>query len=58
MNITTAIDYDWCNYDKVVGECQLISFGVIFLDNYGCPIDDDFELDELWAEYQKEVENK
>lgn len=48
----TTVDGNWSDYDKVVGKCQLRNYGVIFIDQYGCPIDDEYELEDLAAEYR------
>lgn len=52
MKTAKAIDSTWCNYDKTVAEAQLNNFGVIFLDDFGNPIDNEFELDDLYRKYK------
>lgn len=37
----------WNEYDKLVGRNQLLNYGVIFIDKYGYPIDNEYELEEL-----------
>ena len=51
MRTTTVINDLWCDYDKDVASCQLANYGVIYLDEYGCPIDDIYITDDLDAEY-------
>lgn len=47
MKTTKTIDNTWNNYDKAVAQAQLFNYGIIYLDNYGKPIDDEYELEEL-----------
>lgn len=44
---TTKLDQDWSEYDMRVAKCQMSSYGKVFLDEYGCPIDDEYELESL-----------
>ena len=44
---TNKIDMAWSEYDRTVAECQLANYGVIYLDEYGLPIDDIYLTDEL-----------
>lgn len=48
MKSTKAINPNWTAYDKSVAECQLTNYGVIYLDCYGQPIDDEYLLEELY----------
>ena len=41
---TTAIQKWWNDYNQTVAICQLDNNGVIFLDDYDCPIDNPEEL--------------
>ena len=43
----------WCDYDKHTGLCQLANYGVIFLDEYGCPIDNEYELEYRYEVYKR-----
>ena len=52
MRTTTEIDEKWNDYSKKVAKCQLNNYGVIFLDDYSCPIDNEYELEELYETYQ------
>lgn len=51
MITTTEINENWNDYSKKVAKCHLNNYGVIFLDNYGCPIDNEYELEELYEAY-------
>lgn len=44
---TKSINKDWCDYDKRVAQCHLLNWGIIFLDDFGCPIDNEYELEYL-----------
>lgn len=48
MTKTYSIKTSWSDYDKSVAECQMENYGVIYLDDYGCPIDDIFITDDLF----------
>jgi len=48
-NTTSYISGTWCKYDQDVARCQLANYGKIFLDEYGKPIDNEYELEELAA---------
>lgn len=54
QKIRTAkkINGNWGDYDKTVAKCHLMNYGVIFLDEYGCPIDNEYVLEDLYAEYK------
>lgn len=39
MKTTKTVNPSWNEYDKVVAECHLANYGIIYLDEYGCPID-------------------
>ena len=47
VKTTDKIQETWRDYDKNVAEVQLENYGIIFLDQYGLPIDDFFQLEEL-----------
>lgn len=52
MRIAKRINDKWSEYDKTVAETHLRNYGVIFLDTkYRLPIDDLFELEELYTAY-------
>ena len=51
MKTTMEINEKWDDYGKKVAECHLNNYGVIFLDDYGCPIDNEYELEELYEAY-------
>mgnify|MGYP004663843289 CR=1 FL=1 len=46
--ITTGIQTWWNDYNQTLATCQLNNNGVIFLDDYDCPIDNQFEVDKLF----------
>lgn len=50
MPKTTKIAANWSEYDQSVAKCQLANYGIIYLDEYGCPIDDIYVTDELFEE--------
>ena len=47
MNTTREINSAWSAYDQSVARTQLVNYGIIYLDEYGCPIDDEYLLEEL-----------
>jgi hypothetical protein len=47
MKTTKKINCEWSKYDRMVASSQLANYGVIFLDEYDLPIDDDYELEEM-----------
>lgn len=53
MKKTVKINPNWTEYDKSVGQCQLINYGVIYLDEYDLPIDDEYLLEDLYEEDRK-----
>lgn len=52
MKTTTEINEKWNDYNKSVATCQLNNYGVIFLDAYDCPIDNEYELEEMYETYR------
>ena len=49
---TREINKDWNSYDQIQGKIHMANYGVIFLDEYGCPVDDEYLLEELNQKYQ------
>lgn len=47
---TNKIDERWSEYDKSVARCQLENYGCIYLDEYDCPIDDEFVAEETFMQ--------
>ena len=47
METTDEIRADWDPYDKSVAKCHLSNYGIIYLDDYGWPIDDFEWLEDL-----------
>lgn len=54
MNFTTRIKNSWDGYFQTVGTCQLNNNGIIFLDEYNLPIDNEFEIEELFNKFVNE----
>lgn len=46
MKKVNEINDQWSEYDKVVAKCHLANYGVIYIDDYGLPIDDEYFLEE------------
>lgn len=57
MLVSKTINSKWNEYEKVVGRNQLLNFGIIFLDKYKKPIDNEFELEELNEEFILKKDN-
>lgn len=53
MKTATEINDNWNGYNKSIAECHLSNYGVIFLDDYDCPIDNEYELEELYERYRR-----
>lgn len=53
MKKTVTINPNWTAYDKSVGQSQLANYGVIYLDEYDLPIDDEYLLEDLYEEDKK-----
>ena len=47
FSIIKEIDNKWLDYDKVIGRTHLNTFGFIIVDQFGCPIDDEFDISEI-----------
>lgn len=47
MRTTKKINSEWSQYDRMVALSQLANYGVIFLDEYDLPVDDEYFLEEL-----------
>jgi hypothetical protein len=52
MKTTKTINTNWCKYDQMVASCHLSNYGIIFLDEWGKPIDNEFELEEAYQQYK------
>ena len=48
MRKTKSIDDYWSKYDKAVAHSHLLNYGTIYIDEFGVPIDNEFETDELY----------
>lgn len=53
MKTTNKINQGWSLYDKAVADCQLDNYGVIFLDDLDTPIDNEYQLEDLYQEWLK-----
>ena len=53
MKTRKTINKGWCEYFKVTAKNHLANYGVIFVDEeYGHPIDNEYELDGLYQMYR------
>lgn len=50
---TTEMNPIWLGYDRSIALAQLADYGVIFLDAYGMPNDDEYEWDMLYEMYKR-----
>lgn len=55
MNTRYTINPSWAKYDQLVARNMLKQYGVIFLDEYGLPIDNEREVDELFQKWERKV---
>jgi len=51
-DVASETDPNWSGYDKSVAEGQLATYGRIYLDEYGQPIDDEYAADEAADDYE------
>lgn len=51
MKTCALINEDWNKYDKTVATAQLNNYGIIFLDEFNKPIDNEFDLETLFDNY-------
>ena len=59
FNTVTEIDPEWSDYDKKVAECHLANAGVVIVDTeYGQPIDNEYDLEEIYRILEKEKKNR
>lgn len=55
FNTVTEIDPGWSDYDKKVAESHLANTGVVIVDaKYGQPIDNEYDLEEIYRIIEKE----
>ena len=47
MRTRKSINPRWSEYDISVAKTHLANYGVIYLDEYGCPIDDEYILEDM-----------
>lgn len=50
-DVVFDIDPSWTGYDEAVAEGQMATYGVVFVDEYGLPIDDEYAADEAADDY-------
>lgn len=58
MKCQNYINPKWPAYDQAVGKCQLSNYGIIFLDQYGMPIDNEYTTEELFEKLQELIRQK
>ena len=46
-DVVHQIDQHWNNYDKSVASAHLTNYGLIYIDEYGQPIDNEYDLEEI-----------
>ena len=51
MKTRKTIDRNWDEYDRLVAECHLDNYGIIYLDDYGCPMDIE-DVENTLSEYE------
>lgn len=44
---TTEINPRWRKYDQLTAKAHLFNYGVIYLDEFGFPIDDEYLVEEI-----------
>ena len=47
MKTTTEISSEWTDYDRLVAESHICNYGIIYLDEYGYPIDNEELIEEI-----------
>ena len=52
--VLKEIDNSWGEYDQWIGKTQLMNYGVIFADEYGFPLDDEYEVEALYEIWKGE----
>lgn len=55
MKTAKEISSEWPEYDKTIALSQLTNYGVIYLDEYNLPIDDEYLLEEIVKGERKRV---
>ncbi|MFT0387930.1 hypothetical protein ACMSDZ_27340 [Bacteroides thetaiotaomicron] len=59
FNTVTEINPEWSDYDKTIAECHLANTGVVIVDTeYGQPIDNEYDLEEIYRLLEKENKKK
>lgn len=44
---TDVFESWWSEYDNAVAESHIANYGCIILDEYDCPIDNEYDLEEI-----------
>ena len=45
--VVKEINKNWFDYDKLNAQCQLDNYGKIYIDEYGDPIDNEYDMEEI-----------
>ena len=53
FQIAEQMDPSWGSYDRIVATSHLTNYGRIFIDQYGAPIDNEYDLEEIQELLQK-----
>ena len=48
MKTTKEINKEWSAYEQSVAKCYIANYGIIFLDSFDRPIDNEYEAEELY----------
>lgn len=48
-DVTTKVDPEWNSYDKTVASVHLDNYGKIYVDEYGQPIDNEYDLESIMS---------
>lgn len=54
-SIESFIDPEWIEYDKKIAQSHLENFGFIIVDEYGTPIDDEIDIEEIVKMREREI---
>lgn len=59
FNLVSEIEPAWGDYDKLVARCHLKQVGAIIVDaEYGQPIDNEYDLEEIYRLVKNRKSNK
>lgn len=51
FDITTFINPNWSSYDQSVARAHMLNWNKIIINEYGCPIDNEYEIEGIEEEY-------